>query len=114
VCLSMAEIEPFPNPFDHSAFNGGGGGGGGPECSLNIAHRSTVEKKARKSMAHGVFRTPPTDLFLMEGGGGSGMECFLAGPFHLRCRNPLGQTPTASQWSDIPCHPMMSFSTFLP
>jgi hypothetical protein len=61
---------------------------------LTIAHRSTVEKKARRSTAHGVFQTPPTDLSLTEGGG-SGMEYSLVGPFPLRGINSLVQTSTA-------------------
>jgi hypothetical protein len=34
----------------------------------------TVQKKARKSTAHNEFRTPPSVLPLMEGGGGSGVD----------------------------------------
>jgi hypothetical protein len=72
----------IPDPPVHSAFNGGGGGGGGPECVIKDAHRSAVKKPAHRSTAQGVFRTPPTDLPLTEGGGGVRNGIFpLAGPY---------------------------------
>jgi hypothetical protein len=51
-------------PPIHYAFNGGGG----PKCVIKDAHRSVVKRQENKSMTQGVFRTPPTDLPLTEGG----------------------------------------------
>jgi hypothetical protein len=50
------------------------------------------------------FSTPPTILFLTEGGGG-GMDCFLVGPLSLRGRNPLVLNPTASHGLTYPVTP---------
>jgi hypothetical protein len=48
------------------------------------------------------------------GGGGSGMDCFLAGPFSSTWQESIGSDSHRLPWSDIPCHPMTSFSTFSP
>jgi hypothetical protein len=52
-------------------------GGEGLECVIKDTHRSMVKRLVHRSMAQGVFRTPPTDLPLTEGGEGSRMESFL-------------------------------------
>jgi hypothetical protein len=38
---------------------------------IKNAPRSAAKKKAHRSTTQGVFQTPPTDLLLTEGGGGS-------------------------------------------
>jgi hypothetical protein len=55
-----------------------------------------VEKKVLRSMAHGVFQSPLTDLSLTEGGGGAlEWNISLVGPFPLHGINSLFQTTTA-------------------
>jgi hypothetical protein len=90
-----------------------GGGGGGPECWLNMALRSMVQRQAHQWTDDDIFWTPPTGLLLTMGGGG-GLEWsdFLAGPSSLHGRNPLVQTPTTYHFLTYPHHPMTSFSTF--
>jgi hypothetical protein len=70
----------IPDPPVHSTFNGGGG----PKCVINRAHRSAAQKQAHRSTTQDVFRTPPTDLPLTEGGGlewysSSGGSLFICG-----------------------------------
>jgi hypothetical protein len=56
----------IPDPPARSAFNGGGGG---PELVITSAHIWTALKRALTSTAQNGFRTPPSVLPLMEGGG---------------------------------------------
>jgi hypothetical protein len=58
----------IPDPPDHSAFNRGGGGG--PESVITWVLIWTAQGGALKSTVHIGFRTPPSVLPLMEGGGG--------------------------------------------
>jgi hypothetical protein len=89
----------FQTPPIHSAFNGGGG----PECVLKITHRSVAKRKVRRSMAHDVFQTPPTDIPLTVGGGGVGLEWnfTLAGPLSIRGMNPL--VPNTTSYYYLTC-----------
>jgi hypothetical protein len=65
VRVQIHDLDWILDPPDRSSFNGGGG----LKCWLNIAHRPTVENKVHKSIAHGLFQTPPTDLSITEGEG---------------------------------------------
>jgi hypothetical protein len=55
------------DPPLRSAFNGGGGGS---EMVIMQAQIWTVQDGARKSTVYNGYRTPPSVLPLMEGGGG--------------------------------------------
>jgi hypothetical protein len=60
--------QSIPDPPDRSTFNRGGGGG--PESVITLAQIWTAQGRALKSTVHNGFRTPPSVLPLMEGGGG--------------------------------------------
>jgi hypothetical protein len=60
--------DPPPPPPDRSTFNGGGGGG--PELLIRPARIWMAQDRARRSTVKIGFRTPPSILPLMEGGGG--------------------------------------------
>jgi hypothetical protein len=64
---------------------------------IKNAHRSAAKKQAHRSTAQGVFRTPPTDLLLTEGGGG-GPEWNLSsgGPLSIRGINLPVPSPITS------------------
>jgi hypothetical protein len=55
------------NPPLRSSFNGGGGGGS--KMVIMQAQLWTVQDGARKSTVYNGYRTPPSVLPLMEGGG---------------------------------------------
>jgi hypothetical protein len=96
------------DPPVHSAFNGGGGG---PECVINNVHRSAAQRQVHRSTAQDVFRTPPTDLPLTEGGG-SGMVLFL---WRVPCytwQRSNGPESHHLLLSDRPRHLWTSPSTF--
>jgi hypothetical protein len=141
----------FPDPPDHSIFNGSGGGfgipnnthahlygpslsmqiyglywipdpppprsvlplmeGGGPECVIKDMHRSVVKRKAHRSMAQGVFRNPPTDLPLTEGGSPE-WNLSSGGPLSIHGMILLVPSPTASYCLTYLHHLLTSSSTF--
>jgi hypothetical protein len=78
---------------------------------LKIVHRSVVKKEARKSMTHGVFRTPLVDLPLTVGG--YGMEFSSGGSPIYMWHESIGSESHRLLLSDIPHHLRTSLSTFL-